>query len=70
MEFELFQWGDGTIRLSFEDRIEGKDRHFILLEDGTVEEATENESGEETRAPVNLAIELRNMLAARSTQAG
>lgn len=36
MEFELSQWGDGTIRLYFEDRIHGNDRVYILGEDGRV----------------------------------
>ena len=55
MELELLQWGDGEIRLSFEDRINGKDRHFILDADGCAYE----ESDDEDRHPVNLVAELR-----------
>lgn len=62
MEFELFKWGDGTIRLSYEDYMHGHDRHFILLEDGTVQESVTQEDDSEVLVTVNLAIELRKMV--------
>lgn len=62
MELELMQWGDETIRLSYEDRESGKDRVFILNADGTAHEATQNEDGTETLRKVDLIDELRLMI--------
>lgn len=55
MELELRPWGDGRLRLSFEDRIEGKDRHFILESDGTAYEEREDKDC----AAIDLVTELR-----------
>jgi hypothetical protein len=62
VELELMQWGDGTIRLSYEDWKSGKDRVFILNADGTAHESTQNEDGTETLREVNLIDELRLMI--------
>ena len=62
MELELMQWGDETIRLSYEDRESGKDRVFVLNADGTAHEAVQNEDGTETLRRVDLIDELRLMI--------
>lgn len=56
MELELLRWGDGTIRLYFEDYLEGKDRVFILWPDGTAAEDNDE------LTPVNLVLALRAMI--------
>jgi hypothetical protein len=58
MEFELLKWGDGTIRLAFWDSDEGKDRIFVLGEDGLA--YIQNDETEE-RTQINLVQELRKM---------
>ncbi len=61
MDLELYEWGDGTIRLTYEDYMHGLDRHFVLCADGSCEEVTTND-GSETRTMVNLVMVLRSML--------
>lgn len=55
MDLELLAWGDGTIRLAFWDSMEGKDRIFILADDGQA--YVEEDDGSRTR--VDLVTELR-----------
>lgn len=63
MELELLQWGsDMTIRLSYEDRMHGADRVFLLAEGGLAFEATQNDDDTETFTPINLVTTLREML--------
>lgn len=63
MELELLQWGDGSIRLSYWDHMEGKDRIFVLMGDGTAREAHgEDQEGEEILTPVDLVAALRAMV--------
>lgn len=57
MELELLRWGDGTIRLTYWDSIDGKDRIFILTADGQAFE----EDADDVRHPVNLVTELHTM---------
>lgn len=61
MEFELMEWGDGTIRLHYEDRLAGRDRSFVLTESGEAFEATRGEDYDETMTPVSLVLVLRAM---------
>lgn len=66
MELELLIYGsDRTIRLCYEDRIEGKDRIFLLGEGGTAFECGWNDDEQETFTPVNLVEVLRAMALAR-----
>jgi len=58
MELELLLWGDETIRLSFWDSLEGKDRVFLLGGDGLA--YIEGDDG--TLELVNLVNELRGMV--------
>jgi hypothetical protein len=62
MELELLEWGDGTIRLSYEDWQHGLDRHFTLCIDGSCEETIIAEDGNESHQVVNLVLVLREML--------
>lgn len=64
MEFELLVWGDGAVRLTFEDRLEGNDIVFTLGEDGQAR-YWDGEDGE----PVNLVAELRKLALARQAPA-
>lgn len=59
MELELLKWGDGTIRLAYWDSLEGKDRVFVLNEDGTACESDHEDA--ETLTPVDLVAVLRQM---------
>ena len=59
MEFEQNEWGDGTIRLYFEDTLHGQDLVFVLHADGTVREVVIR-GEEETTVPVDLATALRD----------
>ena len=61
MELELQQWGDGSIRLAYWDYMEGKDRIFVLLADGTAREATQVDETTEELTPVDLIAALRVM---------
>lgn len=61
MELELLQWADGTVRLSYEDRIHGNDVHFVLGEDGRAFLAKVQPDETETLEPVDLVLELRKM---------
>lgn len=45
MEFELGEWEDGSIRLSYKDYMHGEDRVFVLLPDGTACEAVDDDDG-------------------------
>jgi hypothetical protein len=62
---ELCAWGDGTIRLAYWDTSEGKDRIFILGEDGR----TYVEDDDDNRTPVDMIAELRTMALAWRAQA-
>jgi len=59
MELELLQWGDGSIRLSYWDHMEGKDRIFVLLGNGTARESDCEEP--EALTPIDLIAVLRGM---------
>lgn len=59
-ELELGTWGDGTIRLYFEDSLHGNDRVFILDADGRAYEAF-HDGDDERREPVDLVSVLRLM---------
>lgn len=60
MEFELLQWGDGSIRLSYEDHLHGHDRVFVLKADSTTWESDRGEA--EILTQVNLVAILRAMI--------
>lgn len=62
MELELSQWGDESVRLSFEDYLHGEDRTFVLNADGTAARAEYQDDGSEILMPVNLVEALRELL--------
>lgn len=63
MELELYQQlGDGSIRLSYEDYMHGKDRMFVLLPDGTAREAVDDDDGYEVLTPIHIVLVLRAIL--------
>jgi hypothetical protein len=49
MNFELGRWGDETVRLYYEDRINGEDICFALNESGKTYRVTVDQDGNETR---------------------
>lgn len=67
LELELHEYADGSLRLYFEDRLNGRDRMFILSETGEAwEESYEDDDMTDgdtpTRKPINLAEKLRAMI--------
>lgn len=62
---ELVRWPDGTVVLHYESANENDPRDFVLNENGSVDENIvdydANEDIIETRIPVNLARELREI---------
>lgn len=61
IDLELGQWGDGSIRLAYWDHLEGKDRIFVLLGDGTAREATSMDENNEELIAIDLIATLRAM---------
>lgn len=66
IQFDLERWADGQIHLIRWDTLQGKDIHYILKEDGTVERLTyrisaDEDDGDEIFTPVDLVQELRRI---------
>lgn len=63
MDLELIHYiTDGTVHLQYEDWRTGKDRDFILREDGTVVEVDYDENDRQVLTLVNLVDTLREMV--------
>lgn len=70
-EWELCEWGDGTIRLTYWDSLTAQDIVYVLNDDGTVERSEwvyngdDDESGHEVMTRVNLSLALRAFISNR-----
>jgi hypothetical protein len=62
MEFQLEEWGDGTIRLVHWDAHRGNDVIFVLHESGLVAKAETHECGDGLIIVENLGLELRKLI--------
>ena len=62
IDLELSEWGDGTTRLSFWDSLHGRDKHFVLREDGRVFEAQPNGPDDEIMVLTSLVESLLKLL--------
>lgn len=65
IQLELGLWGDGTMCLAFWDAMHGKDRIFILREDGTASRSSWDGDFQQLTS-VNLVIELRRLIEGES----